>query len=577
VHLNRWLIILAILMAPLGVVSVAMAGLGQGSTSVSNPPSNQTFWFDTTQPQGSWVVRAYFTSREQVERVAERVEPWEVNTSGGYLVLEVNPSTYQWLLDLGLRIEVDPVLTLQLNQPAIALPGQITGIPGYPCYRTVEETYDSAQQIVNDHPTLATWIDIGDSWEKIVSGGNSGYDLMVLKLTNSEVPGPKPKIFLLSSIHAREYAPAELNTRFAEYLVSHYGSDPDITWLLDYQEIHLLLQSNPDGRKQAEQAISWRKNTDNNYCPNTTDRGIDLNRNFDFLWGCCGGSSGFTCDETFRGPTASSEPETQAIQNYIRSIFPDQRAEPETSPAPSVATGVFIDLHSYGQLVLWPWGFTNNPSPNNAGLSILGQKLAYFNQYTPEQSYDLYPTDGTTDDFAYGDLGVAGFTIEMGSTFFEDCSAFQNTILPDNLSALLYAAKVARLPYQLPSGPDSLSVIISPTVLSSGQIVAVSAQIDATRYKGNPATLTVAGAEVYADTPPWITSTVPLTTSMVALDGGFDEKVEDVTASIDPAGLSQGRHLLFVRGRDTDGNWGPVSAGFLYVVYNSIYLPQISK
>jgi len=73
----------------------------------------------------------------------------------------------------------------------------------------------------------------------------------------------------MASIHAREYATAELVTRFGEYLVQSYGLDPDVTWLLDHHEVHLMLHSNPDGRKNAEIGLSWRKNTNNNYCANT--------------------------------------------------------------------------------------------------------------------------------------------------------------------------------------------------------------------------------------------------------------------------------------------------------------------
>ena len=98
--------------------------------------------------------------------------------------------------------------------------------------------------------------------------------------------------------------------------------------------------------------------------------------------------------------------------------------------------------------MLWPWGFTNNVPPNDTALQTLGRKFAYFNGYTPEQSIDLYPTDGTTDDFAYGDLGLAAFTFEMGTDFFQDCSTFENTIVPANMPALPYAAKSARLPYR---------------------------------------------------------------------------------------------------------------------------------
>jgi hypothetical protein len=57
-----------------------------------------------------------------------------------------------------------------------------------------------------------------------------------------------------------------------------------VTWLLDHHEVHLMLQSNPDGRKQAETGLLWRKNVNNDYCSNSDSRGADLNRNFDFEW-----------------------------------------------------------------------------------------------------------------------------------------------------------------------------------------------------------------------------------------------------------------------------------------------------
>ena len=134
------------------------------------------------------------------------------------------------------------------------------------------------------------------------------------------------------------------------------------------------------------------------------------------------------------------------MQNYLLSIFPDQRDASLSSPAPATATGVYIDLHSYSQLVLWPWGFTTSVAPNSAALQTLGRKFAYFNSYTPEQAVSLYATDGTTDDFAYGNLGVAAYTFEMGTAFFQACSTFESTIYPTNLNALIYAAKVVRTP-----------------------------------------------------------------------------------------------------------------------------------
>jgi carboxypeptidase T len=344
--------------------------------------------------------------------------------------------------------------------------------------------------------------------------------------------------------------------------------------------VHLMLQANPDGRKEAETGLSWRKNTDNNYCSDTNDRGADLNRNFEFQWGCCGGSSGSECDELYRGPAPASEPEVQAVQNYLRSQFPDQRDDDLTAPAPVTTAGIYLDFHSYGELVLWPWGFTSDVPPNGTALQTLGRKLAFFNDYSPEQAIGLYPTDGTTDDFAYGDLGLAAYTVEVGTTFFQPCSPFENTILPDNLAALVYAAKVVRTPYLTPAGPDTLDVALSPTQLIVGSSMHLTATVDDTRYQnsnGVELAQFVVAAEYTIDAPPWVTTTVPLTHPMAALDGAFDSPSEGVAARVDTAGLSAGRHILFVRGQDADGNWGPVSAAFFDLAGSLSYLPLVLR
>jgi hypothetical protein len=297
-------------------------------------------------------------------------EPWEVYSDLGFVVLGVSGAELDLLQVLGFRVEIDEEATLALAEPRPIGPqigyGGYPTIPGFACYRTVEGTFMTAEDLVAAYPTLSAWVDAGDSWEMETAGGAAGFDMMVLVLTNQAIPGPKPALFVTSSIHAREYAPAELMTRFAESLLTDYGSDPDATWILDHHEIHLMLHANPDGRKWAETGMLWRKNTDNDYCTNSSLRGADLNRNFSFQWGCCGGSSANQCSEVYRGSAAASEPETQAVQEYLRDLFPDQRGPGLNDPAPADATGVYLDIHSYGDLVLWPWGFTFTQAPNGS-------------------------------------------------------------------------------------------------------------------------------------------------------------------------------------------------------------------
>ena len=261
----------------------------------------------------------------------------------------------------------------------------------------------------------------------------------------------------MAAIHAREYATAELATRFAEHLVLNYGQDADITWLLDYYEVHITPIANPDGRKIAEAGIYWRKNVNNtDGCAQPNLWGTDLNRNSSFKWGFVGASQE-ACAETFRGAAPASETETRAIQDYISSIFSDRRGPADSDPAPVDTSGIFITLHSYGDLIFFPWAWTDSAAPNALALQTLGRKFGYHSGYQVCQSGGvgcLYQSSGNSDDWAYGELGVPAYTFEIGTSFFESCSYFETNILPEQISTLLFALKAARLPYQDPAGPD---------------------------------------------------------------------------------------------------------------------------
>ncbi len=161
---------------------------------------------------------------------------------------------------------------------------------------------------------------------------------------------------------------------------------------------------------------------------------------------------------------------------------------------------------------------------------------------------------------------MAAFTIELGNAFFESCSSFASNVLPLNTPALFYAAKVVRTPYLTPAGPDALSVTTNPVTVTLGSPVTLTATINDTRFNqsnGTEPTQNIAAAEYYIDTPPWQTGAVA--NAMTATDGSFNSKIEGVTATVSTAGLTTGKHLIFVRGEDASGNWGAFSAVFLYV------------
>jgi len=555
------------------------------------------------------VARVYFADQAELNRMAATYDVWHVHHSSErqsrYFVALLSTTEMADLQTAGYRVEIDEQRTAQLYlYPVLASTPQ-AGIPGFPCYRTLDETYTDLETLATTYPTLASWVDIGDSWDKATPGGDAGFDLHALVLTNQAIQVEKPVFFLMAAIHAREYATAELATRFADYLINNYGTDADVTWLLDYTEIHIVAQSNPDGRVRAEGNVLWRKNTNRDSCPNENPffsyYGVDLNRNSTFKWNGCEGSGCSTnqgCFDTYRGPTPASEPETQALETYMTALFPDQRAPEDTALVAADATGLMISLHSYGQLVLFPWGWRATPSPNHTALETLGRKFGYFNGAEVCQAGEpgcIYQTDGSTDDWAYGSLGVAAYTFELGTNFFEQCTYFEQNLVDQNLAALLYAAKAARRPYQTPAGPETLQVSATITATPTGLALAIQATVNDTRYDSNgwglESSQVISAARLSIDTPSWITTTQFYTTT--ATDGIFDTSVESITGLIDVSGWGADKHLVFVEGQDAAGNWGAPTGFFVeisptslspkgeptnpFVVVSRFYLPLVVR
>ena len=254
----------------------------------------------------------------------------------------------------------------------------------------------------------------------------------------------------------------------------------------------------------------------------------------------------------------------------MQGLFPDARGPEDDAAAPSDTSGVFLDIHSHGRLILWPWGHTDTTAPNGTQLQTLGRKLAFFNGHTPQQAIGLYPATGTTDDYGYGELGIASYTFELGTSFFQDCDSFEETIVPQNVQSLRYALKVARTPYMTPAGPDAVDVdvnagSVSPDVLPVTPVT-LSATLTDERYSeenGTEPEQNIAAGEYYVDVPPWGKN--PSAIPLAAVDGVFDETEEDATASIDTTGWSPGRHIIFVRAKDAADNWGAFSSALLFI------------
>lgn len=518
------------------------------------------------------VARIQYRDDEALRALLERLDIWYVEPETQRAEALVTEADQEWLSAAGFPFAQDEDLTDALPDPCSLRTrdeGQ-SGIPGYACYRTVDETYRDLAALAEQYPDLAEWIDIGNSWYKVRSFGLAGYDMQALVLTNRQsTDHEKGELVIMGALHARELTTAELATRFAELLLDGYGSDPDVTWLLDYNRIHIIPQANPDGRSWAEKGYLWRKNANNTNGCAFPHHGIDLNRNSSFLWNHCEGcSSGDICSVFYRGAKAASEPETRAIETYLGDVFGDQRGEDYNEPAPDDTNGIFISLHSYGRLLLYPWEHSPDPAPNRDALRRLGRKLGYFPGYRVCNSMlCLYLFDGSTTDYAYGALGVASYTFEIGTAFFQSCSYFASSVVEQNLEALVYAAKAARRPYQLPAGPDVLGASADPPSVSPGEAVSLSASANDTRSAGSGSdaepSQNIGAARFSVGAPSWLATTFP---ALLPLDGTFDAPVESLAATLDTTGMQHGRHTIFLEAQDADGNWGPPSAVFIEIV-----------
>ena len=132
-------------------------------------------------------------------------------------------------------------------------------------------------------------------------------------------------------------------------LTSKYATDARIKALVDSREIWIVPMVNPDGVEYdiaTGSYRSWRKNRQPN--SGSSAVGTDLNRNWGFQWGCCGGSSGTFSSETYRGPSPFSAPETQRVRDFVNSRVVGGAQQIKAH----------IDWHTYSELILWPYGYT---------------------------------------------------------------------------------------------------------------------------------------------------------------------------------------------------------------------------
>lgn len=256
---------------------------------------------------------------------------------------------------------------------------------------------------------------MAEEWPDLISvrqpisetNSHQGYPIWWVRMSdNPEVQQDKPKVLYTALIHAREGIGVQQMMYFMLHLLENYETNSEVKNLVDNYELYFVPAVNPDGYMYNEQISPngggmWRKNRRSN----GGSFGVDINRNFGYMWGIDNnGSSPNPSSDTYRGPSAFSEPETDNLRMICEAID----------------FQIALNYHSYSNLLLYPWGYTTETCPDDEIFHAHATLMTQDNNYTiGPGSTTIYATNGGSDDWMYGEQetknAIFSYTPELGS------------------------------------------------------------------------------------------------------------------------------------------------------------------
>jgi carboxypeptidase T len=404
----------------LGLALVLLLGLGLAAPAAAQP----------AKETGTYKISNVFDTRARSAIAATGADIFEVGHD--YVLVEATGREARALKRQGLTL----VRFRTQDEFNKAFPSADSN------YHDYAEMVAELQQAAFDHPALFSLFSLGLSHE--------GRTVWAGKISdNVGTDEDEPEVLFTHHQHAREHLTIEMALYTLKMLTDEYGTDPQITSLVDGREIWMVFDVNPDGGEYdiaTGSYVSWRKNRQPN--AGTSAVGTDLNRNWGYRWGCCGGSSGTPSSETYRGAAPFSAPETAVVRDFVESRMVGSVQQIKTH----------IDFHTYGELVMWPYGYTFTDVPadmtqdDHDAFVTIGQAMAATNGYTPQQASELYITDGGIRDWLYGAHRIFSFTFEMypvtsGQGGFYPPDEVIPAQTSRNRAAVLYLLEQAACPY----------------------------------------------------------------------------------------------------------------------------------
>ncbi|XP_006910580.1 carboxypeptidase A4 isoform X2 [Pteropus alecto] len=273
------------------------------------------------------------------------------------------------------------------------------------------QIYREMDSIAGDFPDLVSRVKIGHSFEN--------RSMYVLKFSSGK-GSHRPAIWLNAGIHSREWVSQATAIWTARKIVSDYGKDPAITSILEKMDIFLLPVANPDGYVYTHtQNRLWRKTRSLN--PGSSCIGVDPNRNWNAGFSAKGASDN-PCSEVYHGPHANSEVEVKSVVDFIQEHGNFK---------------CFIDLHSYSQLLMYPYGYTNKKASDADELDEVARRAAEALASLSGTQYHVgsifttvYQASGSSIDWAYDNGIKYAFTFELRDTGHYGFLLPSNQIIP---------------------------------------------------------------------------------------------------------------------------------------------------
>src|SRR3989454_865504 len=262
-------------------------------------------------------------------------------------------------------------------------------------FHTYASLVSELQNLSRDHPSLVTVTSIGSSWE--TTQGLANRSLFAAEVS---VPGGTKKDVLFMGLHhAEEWISLEVVVYLLRYVLLNAGNDSRVDAILARANLWFVPLVNPDGLEYARLNDStWRKNRRDN---GDGTFGVDLNRNYGFVWGLNSGSSPNTNDDTYRGPSPFSEPEVAAFRDFVAA-----RHNPKA----------MLTYHTFTEQFLRPWSYATSDPPGKPTLEYIVQDSIARIDAVHGESYGEsigYLSSGEATDYFWNQYRMAAFTPEM--------------------------------------------------------------------------------------------------------------------------------------------------------------------